>query len=132
MLNVVCAIIIERNKILITQNGPEATHPFKWEFPGGKIERGESGAEALTREIKEELDVEILPLKELNSVTIDSIRLIPFLCKRVNGTLHLNEHIDSNWMRLEELDVVDFSVADRLLLSNTSNWNSINEYIGIQ
>ncbi len=67
MLKVSCAIIINKNKILVTQHGEKSEHPFLWEFPGGKINTGETPEECIKREIKEELSVEYK-----NSAEIDT------------------------------------------------------------
>ena len=59
MIEVSCAIIIKDSKILAVQRGPESSHPWKWEFPGGKIHPGETAAECVIREIEEELQLRI-------------------------------------------------------------------------
>ena len=59
MLKVTCAIIVKRGKILVVQNGSDSDHPLKWEFPGGKINKNETVEECISREIREELEIEI-------------------------------------------------------------------------
>ncbi len=61
MLNVTCAIILFQNKILVTQRSESMKLPLKWEFPGGKLEPGESEEACIIREIKEELNLNIFP-----------------------------------------------------------------------
>ena len=134
MIQVTCAIIVQNNKILITQRGANSSHPFKWEFPGGKIEELETDIECIKREIREELNVEIEILKNLNSVhhnyTENEIKLIPFLCGILEGDIKLNEHNDCAWKFLDELKNVDFSEADSKILQNPQNYKILQEYTG--
>lgn len=116
MLYVTCAIIQKENKILICQRSKEMKLPLKWEFPGGKIEEGESKKECLRREIKEELalDIEVLdPLKMVVYHYPDfSISLYPFLCNIISGELNVAEHAQVKWVHLSELDNYDWAEAD--------------------
>lgn len=117
MINVSCAIIInEENSVLITQRSSVMQLPLKWEFPGGKVEEGETAEEALLREIKEELDVEIEILQALrpncHSYDTKTIRLIPFVCKISLGSIHLREHAAHLWLKPNELLDLDWAEAD--------------------
>ena len=80
LIKVVCAIININNKILAVQRSQTMNQPLKWEFPGGKIEPGESFEDCIKREIKEELNIEIVLLKRLSTINHDypnfSIQLI--------------------------------------------------------
>lgn len=116
MLQVTCAILLKDDKILICQRAASMKLALKWEFPGGKIEEGESKQECLSREIKEELGIDITILEELSSVTHHypdfSICLFPFLCQTSNPKLKVKEHAQVKWVRLEELEQYDWAAAD--------------------
>lgn len=91
--------------------------PGKWEFPGGKIQKGETEAAALQREIREELALEIEVLERLTPVREQqphlAIELIPYRCRLVSGLIMLAEHQDYRWALLEELPGFDWCPADR-------------------
>ncbi|HLV92051.1 MAG TPA: (deoxy)nucleoside triphosphate pyrophosphohydrolase [Aequorivita sp.] len=116
MIQVVCAIIIYNNKILITQRSETMKLPLKWEFPGGKVEKEENEKQALTREIKEELNIEILPQKRISSHVHDygsfKINLIAYLCEYVSGEIKLLEHKNYKYVNLDELKNYDLAEAD--------------------
>lgn len=134
MIKVSCAIIIENGKILITQNDSNSSHPFQWEFPGGKIKQNETAEECVVREIREELEIDISVSKSLSSVEYDygfkKIKLIPFLCFFRKGKIKLNEHKDCKWVKLNELKLFDFSGADLALIQLQKNWEILEEYPG--
>ncbi|MDP2113643.1 MAG: NUDIX domain-containing protein [Bacteroidota bacterium] len=71
MIDVCCAFILKESKILAVQRGPESSHPWKWEFPGGKINSGETAEESIIREIEEELTIRIEVLNQLVPVEFD-------------------------------------------------------------
>ncbi len=118
-IKVVAAIIIHKKHILATQRG---YGDFKggWEFPGGKIEPGETPQEALCREIKEELDVEIYVGEPFQTVEYDypnfHLSMDCFLCGVKSGKVVLKEHEASRWLTVDELDSVDWLPADRGLI----------------
>lgn len=123
MIEVCCAIILKESKILAVQRGPKSSHPFKWEFPGGKINPDETVAQCIIREITEELTISIEVLTQLLPVEFDygkkQIRLIPFVCKIISGEIILTEHINQRWFYFDELISVDWLDADRdLILKN--------------
>jgi 8-oxo-dGTP diphosphatase len=132
MIKVACAIIIHEDKILITQHGSESDHPFKWEFPGGKVMAGESLTACIVREIWEELEIEIEVRKALIPVKFDygikQIELIPFICSFKKGKIKLNEHVAYNWTEIENLLSFDFSEADRELILIEENWTLLKKY----
>ena len=120
MIDVTCAIIRnEENELLIVQRGEQSDHPYKWEFPGGKVNEDESDEECIIREIKEELFMDIVICGRLHPVVHDyghkKIRLIPFICDTLDEFPLLAEHIDFKWCSAEELKEVDFSGADILV-----------------
>ncbi len=114
-IEVVAAIIRKDNKIFATQRG---TGEFKggWEFPGGKIELGETAQNALIREIKEELDVQIEVNQLLETVEYDypnfHLTMHCFWCELISGDLVLMEHQDAKWLTKDELESVAWLPAD--------------------
>lgn len=126
MIDVCCAIILNNSKILAVQHGPESSHPWKWEFPGGKVHLGETAVQCIIREIDEELRVRVNVLTPLDPIEFDcntiQIRLIPFICKIVSGDIVLTEHINDNWFDLKDWQSIDWLDADReLILKNQEN-----------
>lgn len=91
-------------------------HPLKWEFPGGKIEEGESAEDCILREIKEELNIDILIKSKLPAViSIQNgieLHLIPFICELKQGIPHPKEHEEILWSKKENLQNVDWIEAD--------------------
>ncbi len=128
-VKVVAAIIIHENKIFATQRG---YGEFKdgWEFPGGKIEPGETPQEALVREIKEELDIEIEVKDFLETVEYDypdfHLSMDCFFCSIRSGELVLKEHEAVKWLTVETLDSVDWLPADQGLIEG------IREYMKLR
>ena len=116
MIPVTCAIIFKESKILVAQRSASMKQALKWEFPGGKIEAHETAAQCLLREIKEELNIEIEIIQQLEAHIYDygnfSIQLIPFVCKYSAGDIVLAEHKDYQWIQKEELPTLDWAPAD--------------------
>lgn len=114
-INVAAAIIRNNETILAAQRG---YGEFKdgWEFPGGKLEPNESGAEACIREIQEELEVTIDDLEPLCTVEHDydsfHLSMECFLCKIASGTIHDSEHENLRWLDIDSLWSVDWLPAD--------------------
>ena len=115
-LNVVCAVIEKDNKIFCCKRSDKKDCPNKWEFPGGKIEAGETEEEALKREIREEIGVEIDIKHHLitinHSYETFSLTLDVYKCELRNGVVTLYEHIDSIWCEKDKLKELDFVEAD--------------------
>jgi len=120
MIDVTCAIIIKDKKILATRRARGLHLEGLWEFPGGKIEPGETAEACITREIFEELNVEIRILKSLKPVEHcypeKIIRLIPFLCEIISGNLSLTDHSEFRWLSNEEIDSIHWAAADREII----------------
>lgn len=115
---VVAAIIIENSKILCTQRKP-SRHEYislKYEFPGGKIEDGESAQEALKREIREELELNIEVKDEFLTVEHEypdfRLTMRTFLCKPEQTIPILKEHVNYVWLTKQDLYQLDWAAAD--------------------
>jgi 8-oxo-dGTP diphosphatase len=113
---VACALIERDGRLLVAQRPPGKSLPLKWEFPGGKFEPGESGAEALAREIREELGVSISIARALPEVTHDygtfAITLSPFVCTLTAGEPIPREHVALHWCTAAEAAGLDLAAAD--------------------
>ena len=118
-IQVVAAIIIKDQQVFATQRG---YGEFKgwWEFPGGKIETGECPQEALKREIREELDAEIVVGDLLETVEWDyptfHLTMHCYVCTLESESLNLNEHSDAAWLTKDTLESVKWLPADLVLL----------------
>ena len=114
-VNVVAAIIKDQDKIFSTKRG-YGEFINMWEFPGGKIEKGETKEEALIREIKEELEVSISVDSFLTTVEYDypnfHLTMHCYLCTILDGTINLVEHSDAKWLDLKHIDTVNWLPAD--------------------
>ena len=125
VVNVVAAVICDGNKVFATQRG---YGEFKdgWEFPGGKIEAGEKPEDALVREIKEELDTEIIVEKHIHTIEYDystfHLSMRCYLCSVLEGELKLKEHAAAQWLAKEELYDVDWLPADIELIPLLENY----------
>lgn len=126
MLQVTCAIIVHENKILICQRSAVMKLPLKWEFPGGKIELGESKEDCLRREIEEELGIGINIGKALTPVEyhypVFSLCLYPFVCILESGKVLPTEHAQAIWVDATELLSYDWAEADVPI---------VNEYLNL-
>lgn len=115
VVEVVAAVIVEGGKVFATQRG---YGEFKdgWEFPGGKIEPGESPQQALVREIKEELDTEVSVHELIDTIEYDypsfHLSMRCYRCAIVRGNLHLVEHEAARWLSSDELEDVAWLPAD--------------------
>lgn len=120
-IKVVAALIIKDKKVFCAQRANKGEIALKWEFPGGKIETGESNEEALLREIKEELDSEIQVKDYLMTVTHQytgfHLTMHSYLCELKTGNLELSEHVDSCWLTKDKLDHLDWAAADIPILN---------------
>ena len=118
-IEVVAAIIKDGDRILATQRG-YGEHKGFWEFPGGKIEPGENHQQALSREIKEELGIDI----NINNFVLTVEYQYPtfhltmhcYQCSTTAESIELHEHLSAKWITKEELDTLEWLPADILLL----------------
>ena len=114
-IEVVAAIISDGDKIFATQRGYGEWKDW-WEFPGGKMETGETPEEALRREIREELATEISVDNFLTTVEYDypefHLTMHCYICSVISGLLMLREHEDARWLPVGEIDSVKWMPAD--------------------
>lgn len=119
IIEVTCAIIVNEKMVLLCQLGDKSDHPFRWEFPGGKIEPDEPAERCIVREIAEELNTTFTIIKPLTPVDhhypTKSIRLIPFLGHVDLAEIHAFEHVQIQWISFDKLDKMNLADADRLL-----------------
>lgn len=116
MIEVTAAIIQNKGKILIARRPPKDKLAGKWEFPGGKIELGETPEECLRREIKEELNIEILVRDFFADSTYKypnrTIHLQAYWCNWISGKIELHSHDLIEWVDIANLKQFDFAPAD--------------------
>lgn len=112
---VVAAVIVDGGRIFATQRG-HGEFKDGWEFPGGKIEPGETPQQALKREIREELDTEIEVGDLLKAVEFDypnfHLSMQCFICSVKSGHLTLKEHEAAKWLTVEQIESVNWLPAD--------------------
>ena len=124
MITVTAALIEQDGKILIAQRNGEGSQPLKWEFPGGKIEEGETPEECLKRELKEELNLEVRVDKQFLTTTFDyptwTIELLVYRAEIIGGDMQLNVHKDVRWVTPKEMGTYDFCPADVGLVKKLS------------
>lgn len=116
--DVVAAVVCQNGKFLCMQKGKTKYDytSYKWEFPGGKIELGETPQAALTRELMEEMDYPVEVGKEIVRVNHEypdfSITMAAYLCKPLAGNFQLNEHVAFEWREKDKLEELDWAAAD--------------------
>ncbi|HKI49199.1 MAG TPA: (deoxy)nucleoside triphosphate pyrophosphohydrolase [Desulfobacteria bacterium] len=119
-IQVSCAIIEQDGCFLAVQRSAQMDHPLKWEFPGGKIEPGESPEDCLKREIREELGMNVSIEKPLPPLThayaTFSITLYPFRCHVQSGNLLLHEHRAFKWLTSSRSEPIEWTEADQPVL----------------
>ena len=117
-VKVVCGVVYNnKNEILITQRGDQKNYK-KWEFPGGKVKPNEELNKSIKRELKEELNVVIDPIKVIYSNTYKKYDLIFIECLYETGTIELNEHLDYNWTKIKDLGNYNFLEGDKEFINH--------------
>ena len=114
--DVVAAIIIKNDKYFIAQRNRNKHMALSWEFPGGKVEKGETFEIALQREIKEELNIEINIKNKLGEENYQddkiNVKLHYFICSLTNGLITLSEHENSAWVTKNDFKNYNFAEGD--------------------
>lgn len=117
-IEVVAAIIQNQGQTLCVQRGPAKFDyiSYKFEFPGGKVEKGESGKQAIIRELKEELHLRVLQADYFMTVEHSypdfHITMHAYLCPVKNRNIVLTEHINAKWLPIDNLLELDWAAAD--------------------
>ncbi|WP_051275825.1 (deoxy)nucleoside triphosphate pyrophosphohydrolase [Desulfovirgula thermocuniculi] len=116
MVEVAAAVIVKNGRVLIAQRREDDKLPLKWEFPGGKVEAGETPEECLVREMREEFSIDIsvgdcICASEFEYEHI-SVRLTGYFAEWLGGSLRPAEHRQIRWVLPSELDGIDFAPAD--------------------
>jgi 8-oxo-dGTP diphosphatase len=115
-IRVVAAMVESAGRYLITQRRPSAVLPLLWEFPGGRVEQGESDHDALKRELKERLDTEVTVDQLISYVSHRyenyTVELYLYECQLTSESLCPRGVNDLRWVRSEEFDLYEFTPAD--------------------
>lgn len=131
VIEVVCGVILDGDKVLCVQRSKTMSLSLKWEFPGGKIEKNETPEQCLYREIKEELGVAIEILEKLTNSYYDygsfEIILIPYLCKYLGDEIILSEHKEFQWLLFSELTKLEWAPADIPIVKEIIKLNANNK-----
>ena len=121
MLEVTAAIIRQNGKVLICQRSANKNCGLLWEFPGGKIEAGETGEECIVRECQEELGVILRVEREYTDIIYEypdrTVHLHFYLCEIVSGTPDNKEHNALAWITPDEVEQYEFCPADRKMIN---------------
>jgi 8-oxo-dGTP diphosphatase len=124
-IHVACAIIENGGKVLCAQRSESMSLPLKWEFPGGKIDGGESPEECLRRELVEEMGISVRVGKSLAPSTHQyptfAVTLYPFICSIESGDIVLYEHAIIAWLLPEQLNTLDWAKADLPVIESYLN-----------
>lgn len=119
IMEVVCGVMRKESRVLIARRG-KGIHENMWEFPGGKVEPGETKEAAIIRELKEELTIDV----EVKDFLVDvmderdtiSIHVSAYLCQIIKGTPILHVHHEYKWVSADELDDYAFEAADQEII----------------
>jgi len=121
-IHVACAIIEQNGLTLAAQRNETMSLPLKWEFPGGKMEPGETVEQCLVRELHEELAIAITIIHPLAAATHSyenvTVTLHPFVCAVADGELTLREHRAIAWLKAEQLPDLDWAAADLPIIAD--------------
>ncbi len=116
-IEVAAAVFISKGSVFCAQRKDSGELARKWEFPGGKLEKDETPEQALKREIREELLIEIEIEEHLTTVVAYpyktfTLTMHAYFCKILSGEITLTEHLDSTWIPLDDIDSLDWAAAD--------------------
>lgn len=135
IIPVTCILLFYQGKVLVAQRSLEMDLPLLWEFPGGKVEKGETEEGCIVREIREELGIEIGVVERLEAFDHNYndrkiIRLIPFLGYWVNGEISLLEHSQLTWLAQTQLSELEWAPADLPIVKQLERyWNNYHEKV---
>jgi 8-oxo-dGTP diphosphatase len=131
VIEVVCGVIVDKNKVLCVQRSETMSLPLKWEFPGGKIELGETAEVCLIRELDEELEIRVSIVEKLSNSYFDygnfEIILIPYICKFLGDKIILKEHKAYLWLPVNKLSSLDWAHADIPIVNEIIKLNLDND-----
>jgi mutator protein MutT len=126
IIDVAAGLVFHQGKLLITQRRPDDHLGGLWEFPGGKVEPGETFERCLVRELREELGIEVAVGDQVEDITHTypekTVRLRFFMCALISGTARPIHCQDVGWVAREELRNYDFPAADSKLLQKLLAW----------
>lgn len=123
----IAGIIVKEGRFLIGHRLPTGEMASRWEFPGGKVDPGETPEEAILREFREEMGIEVRPLSRLATVEFENrggpVSLHAYLVEGISELpRRLTEHTELRWASLEEIEALSFVDSDRLLLPFLREW----------
>jgi 8-oxo-dGTP diphosphatase len=131
VIEVACGVIVDDDKVLCVQRSETMSLPLKWEFPGGKIELGETAEACLIRELEEELEIKVSIIEKLSNSYFDygnfEIILIPYICQFIGDKIVLKEHKKYLWLSTNELILLDWAPADIPIVNEIIKLNLDND-----
>lgn len=120
MLHVTCALIQKDQKLFIARRAAHKSMAGKWEFPGGKVEPGETEPQSLKRELMEEFGMQVAVGQRLgehvHAYPDFTIRLVGYSCRFIKATFKLTDHDAFKWVSAKQLGTYDMAAADRLFI----------------
>jgi 8-oxo-dGTP diphosphatase len=127
MVRVTAAILMKKDRVLIARRRDNDKLAGKWEFPGGKIEKGETPQECLTREMKEEFGIDVLVGEFFGESTYpgesEKIQLLAYYTVWTGGSFSLNAHAAVRWVALNQLQEYEFAPADKPFVEKLQRLN---------
>lgn len=118
-INVAAAVVVLGGDVLCMQRreGKSPSTSLKWEFPGGKMEEGETPQQTIVRELLEEMDYDVVPVRKLATVEHEypdfSITLHTWLCRAATRHFNMKEHLAFRWLAPKDVPSLDFAAADK-------------------
>lgn len=131
VIEVACGVIVDKDKVLCVQRSETMSLPLMWEFPGGKIELGETSEGCLIRELEEELEIKVKIIEKVSNSYFDygniEINLIPYICQFLGDKIILKEHKVYLWLPPNELSLLDWAPADIPIVNEIIKLNLDND-----